>query len=52
MRFVYGHKRDIDRSKKFDVFVFGKRLRRNVEQLGVPIGNVLPNQFHLSFGKR
>jgi hypothetical protein len=51
MRLVHGDEGDIDVLKKFDVFLFGERLRGDVEQLGFTCHDVRLYFLHLHPGE-
>jgi hypothetical protein len=50
--FVDSHKRDVGVLEKLDVLFLGERFRRDEQQFGPAVGDVLLHLFHLCLGER
>ena len=52
MGFIDSHEGDVDLSEKLDIFVLGERFRRNEQQFGLAVGDILLHLLHLRLGQR
>ena len=52
VRLVNGYEGNVDLLEKFDVLVLGQGLRRDEQELGLPVSDILLHLLHLSLGQR